>query len=75
MSGAEKANFEEAFYLVWRENGPGPRVKHATHRSAAAEAQRLARGNPGERFVVLQSTHAFEVNDMKVTRYESEIPF
>ncbi len=65
----------DAFYLVWREDGGGPRVKHASYHAAAKEAQRLARNSPGDKFVVLQSVRGFQVTDMQVTEYEQEIPF
>ena len=64
-----------AFWMVWNEDGPGPRVKHETRARAEAEAKRLARANPGQRFVVLESCCAFESNDLVRVTYEHPIPF
>lgn len=66
---------EDAFFVVWREDGPGPTVKHSTRAKAAAEAQRLARCNPGQKFVVLESQQAFQMHDLQVTNYATGIPF
>ena len=65
----------DAFYVVWREDGPGPAVKHSTLTKAQREAERLARANPGSRFVVLESQCAFEVNNLNRIAYATEIPF
>lgn len=47
------------YWLVWREYGGAPTVKHATPQEARAEAARLATQNPGCRFVVLAAREAF----------------
>ena len=61
------------FWLVWCESGGAPTVKHADYDRAKAEAQRLARANPGRRFVVLAAAIGFEVNDLKAVHYRPEI--
>ncbi len=66
---------EDGFYVVWREGGGSPVVKHDTMARAIKEAQRLARLSPGARYVVLQSMRAFEVNDMRTIDFTQEIPF
>ena len=66
---------EDGFFLVWREGGGSPTQRHPSSAQARAEAKRLARANPGHRFVVLEAHIAFEVNDILVTNYSQEIPF
>ncbi len=44
----------ELFWLIWNERGGPPTVKHATKSEARAEAERLARMNPGQTFHLLQ---------------------
>lgn len=41
------------FWLVWNPNANAPSLKHDTKISATAEAERLARKHPGEKFYVL----------------------
>ena len=48
------------FWIVWCEGGGNPTVKHADYDRAKREAQRLARANPGRRFVVLAAAIAFD---------------
>lgn len=55
---------EQTFYCVWRDGGDVPTVKHPTFAKAALEAQRLARLNPGARFVVLGAVRAYIRSDM-----------
>ena len=44
------------FYLVWNPgNTRNPRVQHPNRSLAVMEARRLAKENPGEEFVVLES--------------------
>lgn len=42
------------FWLIWNERGSTPTVRHETKASARAEAERLARMNPGQSFHVLE---------------------
>ena len=45
----------QAFWLVWRENGGPPTVRHDSHEAALTEAKRLAEKCPGEVFLVLEA--------------------
>jgi len=66
------------FWFVWNENGNAPRHKHISVESAATEAQRLARMNPGDAFIVLQSVCSFQVDNMQrvdLRPSNDEIPF
>lgn len=69
------AKHEDAFWMVWCVDGSFPRVQHGAKGDAEREAQRLARANPGKRFVVLESRSAFEANDLTRVAYEHPIPF
>lgn len=51
----------EQFYMVWNPNRAPPRVKHATHAEAKAEAERLAAKQPGDTFYILRSRNAVTV--------------
>ena len=64
-----------AFWLVWCNDGAAPRVKHHNVESANSEAKRLARANPGRQFVVLESLGHYEVDDIKFTTHEVDLPF
>lgn len=78
---------EPLFWCVWAENGGSPTVKHLTVGTARKEAQRLARSNPGQRFIVLAAALAYEKTDVVETRFrqreewhderdlDDEIPF
>ena len=54
----------DPFWLVWNVNGDAPTHMHASHDSATSEAQRLARANRGETFVVLQTVCGFRTTDL-----------
>lgn len=41
------------FWLVWNPSGRSPVYEHPSYESARHEAERLARGNAGNRFYVL----------------------
>jgi hypothetical protein len=75
---------EPHFWLVWCEGGGPPTVKHDNFATARAEAQRLARANPGRRFLVLMPALAVTKNDILETKFgkpswrdefAEEIPF
>ena len=51
----------EHFYMVWNPKRDMPRVKHSTHAEAKAEAERLAKKQPGETFHTLRSRTAVTV--------------
>lgn len=60
---------EPLFWCVWAENGGSPTVKHAEYASAKREAKRLARNNPGQRFVVLAAAAGFVKDDVREVRF------
>lgn len=68
---------KEPFWFVWNPQGHNPQHKHPTLDSALREAERLARINPGQTFIVLQSVQALTVDNIQRTdlRPASEIPF
>lgn len=64
------------FWLVWRDNGPQPTMKHKTLESAKQEAERLARTVPGAVFYVVQPVSSATKNDVLVVEYDADhIPF
>ena len=48
------------FWMVWNPHGRSPTYRHESRESANKEAQRLARDNPGQVFVVLKAVGAFK---------------
>lgn len=56
---------DKRFWMVWNPGNRAPTVKHPTLEKAKAEAQRLARTNPGQEFIVLQSLGAFKTVDVE----------
>lgn len=85
QNGESSMKAEPLFWCVWAENGGSPTVKHVTVGTARKEAQRLARTNPGRRFIVLAAALAYEKTDVTETRFverdewrdelDHEIPF
>lgn len=65
----------EPFWMVWNEQGRLPAVKHTLYQRAVAEAERLARQCPGQRFYVLQATEMRCVNDMVRVALREVAPF
>lgn len=67
------------FWLVWSPAGSAPpRHRHETHSSAQAEAERLARANPGSPFYVLRAEACSEMPAVLTTlseAFDAEIPF
>lgn len=65
------------FWVVWNPSGRAPTYRHPSEERATAEAERLARTNPGETFVVLASVCARRTDDMLRIdmRFDSDIPF
>ena len=47
------------FWMIWTKRGHKPRFIHDTKEGARIEAERLARTNPGVKFIVLQATEKF----------------
>lgn len=70
---------EPLFWCVWADGGGTPTVKHSGYEDARREAQRLARNNPGQRFVVLAAAVAFVKRDVDEVRFEPglymDLPF
>lgn len=64
-------------WLVWNPNARLPRYEHGSRDSAAAEAKRLAKLHPGERFYVMEPIGAAMVEDpVKWIEFDSdEMPF
>ncbi|WP_370601141.1 hypothetical protein [Pseudomonas nitroreducens] len=53
------------FWMVWNPQAYAPTVKHPTYQAAEAEAERLARSNPGQDFYLLQATQIRRVDSMQ----------
>ena len=67
---------EAPFWFVWNPQGNEPQYKHPRYDLAVSEAERLARANPGETFIVLQSVCARRVDDMlRIDMQPDGIPF
>lgn len=49
------------FYVVWREGGESPTVRHESFKSAKKEAERLASTHQGKFFVLCSVGHAQRV--------------
>lgn len=67
----------QTFWVVWNPDGRSPMFKHDGLLAAQAEAERLARENPAQTFVVLESVCARRVDDMLRIdmRPDCDIPF
>lgn len=68
-----------AFWMVWNPQGQAPTRQHENKLSAEREAERLARANRGQRFIVLQSIGERVVDDVQVISHvadhDDEVPF
>lgn len=68
----------ETKWFVWNPHGNVPSFEHPTEQNAKIEAERLARLNPGQKFLVLRSVGEVVKNDLIWKWFEtpnSEIPF
>lgn len=71
-------NRKKPFWLVWNPQGREPQVRHDDEESATREAERLARKNRGERFIVLRPVREVVVDDVQRFEYDLEddgLPF
>ncbi|MDF3019330.1 MAG: uncharacterized protein K0Q92_633 [Steroidobacteraceae bacterium] len=66
---------DEKFWIIWNPRGHAPTQPHSSYESAVAEAQRLAKGNQGHVFYVLEATEAFECVSVKRTVLLHPMPF
>lgn len=53
------------FWMVWCPNRSAPTYRHDTEAAAETEAERLARANPGEHFIVLEAVALRCVDSMQ----------
>lgn len=69
----------EAFYLVWNPKTGYTQFRHKTRAEAQKEAERMAKNNRGEEFIVLAPLSSSKVVDVETVgfRYtgEDDIPF
>lgn len=66
----------DSFWMIWNPYGHAPTHKHITVESARAEAERLARLNPGVTFYVLQAVATCAFNQCQWKALETDpIPF
>lgn len=67
------------FWMVWNPQAYAPTVKHQSFEAAEAEAERLARGNPGQTFYLLQAVQIRRVDSMQriilSTGFDDSHPF
>lgn len=66
------------FWMVWNMGGGAPTYQHDFEHQAEAEAERLARRNPGQTFVVLEATSAVKITDVSrinLRTVTDDIPF
>ena len=68
---------DKPFWLVWNPAGRPPLYRHESQLAATSEAERLARANPGQTFVVLESVCSRRIDAMlrQDLRPGSDIPF
>lgn len=66
---------QDTFWMVYSPQGGAPTRQHGSPDSAAREAERLARANPGREFYVLQAIEGRCVNDMQRVQLTTPIPF
>lgn len=68
------------FWLVWNPQGNNPTFRHHSREAAQAEAERLARLAPGQRFYVLAALSVTHKVDVQTTHFDimdliDEVPF
>lgn len=63
----------ERFWIVWNPKSPRPPTyRHRSEESARDEAERLARLNPGQEFIVLGAVASVRVVDVQWTEYRTD---
>jgi len=64
------------FWMIWNPGKRVPAVQHPGETNARSEAARLARANPGQTFVVLESIADVQKNDLSwEEHFTKDIPF
>jgi hypothetical protein len=63
----------DRFWMIWSPAGRAPMVQHDSPNKARAEAERLARANPGQQFYVLEAQGVCQLQDVIWTSFE--LPF
>lgn len=66
---SKPVNSAPSFWMVWNPSGRSPTVRHPDPASAKQEAERLARQERGQTFVVLQSIGECRVRDIDWTEH------
>lgn len=69
------ASRSDLFWMVYGLGQSQPTVRHKTPGSAQAEAERLARLNPGIKFFVLEPVSVSVKVDVETTSLRDELPF
>jgi hypothetical protein len=67
----------EKFWMVWNPKRTSPTCQHKSIEAAVAEAERLARRDPGQEFYVLEALRMCQVPELPIkwTELEEPIPF
>ena len=61
----------QRFWVVWRQGGTQPTVRHHSRKAAIAEASRLARENTGVEFVVFEAVGAAKTTNVSWTSWDA----
>ncbi len=65
----------EPFWVIWNPEGRNPAFKHTSPVEARAEAQRLARLNPGQEFYILRAESKCKLAEFQWEEAGEYIPF
>jgi hypothetical protein len=76
----KEGKMEESHFKFWYVYNPlgkqWPTVRHSDERHANAEAERLAKANPGREFMVLEAKRFYRVESpVKIVELDNPIPF
>lgn len=71
------SNTQKKFWFVWCAERLPPNHKHDSLQSAETEAERLAKFNRSQTFVVLEAISAYKIDNLVRIDFDqdSEIPF